>query len=601
MTVFSTIILLFVLLTIIYVVSFVISLFKKKADTYYICEDGSFRQFGRVEYNAASDNYRLTDTTQPVANRFQGYSSVENSLAWIHLRDDPSYSSLSDQISRYGYVDLVGNIYDKNHNKLGYITDLEGKCSVNGTRRWYELWMKRHSLVYLSAGAATTVNANGGAPDPAAEDICIGKISESGRIGNAAPNVYTITARAGAFALLYRDRQPAPQDEGHMMPRTTWKDTALISSLIYAFVYAAFYITNTTPLSLPALGEQIGFVVAMLGIYFMIWALVRQFKIERSLDGNDIDDFLMMFNRNTGITGISNLIVFFAVSSLLVSVFLYGSDFIPLQLAVLIGILVNRKYITSAPWIVLTSEEQFCEEWDCEDDSDDSDSGNKPVITPTSIRTVQYVWQLDSVYHSLEGELSLDIDVDKISDLRAVNPFRTRPTAMHMSNIKELIHLYQNKELVHKIIRYINRTASAAGLTPLEKMQFILDFVQEPNIKYIADDKSDEIGNLLDYARFPDETLLDGRGDCDCKAVLAAVLFAEAGYKTAYIITMSHAAVAVALKNKYPDAFISMLGDEVITKDGYMYYFCETTSDNFKIGDLSISSKDQIQEILYIN
>ena len=56
MTVFSTIILLFVLLTIIYVVSFVISLFKKKADTYYICEDGSFRQFGRVEYNVASDS-----------------------------------------------------------------------------------------------------------------------------------------------------------------------------------------------------------------------------------------------------------------------------------------------------------------------------------------------------------------------------------------------------------------------------------------------------------------------------------------------------------------------------------------------------------------
>lgn len=603
MNMISSMIVILSLLAVFYLVMSLVRLFRKKATASYIGEDGRFRRFGNVMYDISSDRFHLKDTNQPVPNRYQGYSNVENGLALINLRDDPSQSSLSEQVSLAGYVDLTGNIYGKSHNLLGYITDAKGRPSISGSGKWYELWLRKHSYVYLKAGAEAVLESEGGSDGQVAQDVCVAKVVETGRLFKAKPNVYTVTSRAGAFALLYKNRQAPPPDEEHALPSATWKDTALMASFIYAFIYAIFYLTNTTPFTLPALGEQIGFLVVMLLVYFLIWALVRQFKIEKALTGDGIDDFLMLFNRNTGVGGLTNLIIIFTVCSLLVSVFLYGSDFIPLQLAVLIGVMVNRRFITSAPWEVVTHFEEEPEDWDSEDEGEeDADGdGEVPPVDPEMSRTVQYEWTLDSSYNSLKGEFELTFDLEKLSALRANNPFRTSPGNMFRDNIAELFRRNEDKSRMHKLLRYINRECREAGLSQLEKMQFILDFVQAPNISYEYDNKCDEIGNMREYARFPDETMFDKRGDCDCKAALAAALFAEAGFKTAYITTMTHAAVAVAFKEQSSADLLRICGDEIISKDGYLYFFCETTGDNFRIGDLTISSKNEIQDILYLN
>ena len=127
-------------------------------------------------------------------------------------------------------------------------------------------------------------------------------------------------------------------------------------------------------------------------------------------------------------------------------------------------------------------------------------------------------------------------------------------------------------------------------------MHWLVDSTQ-----YEYDEKCNEIGNLREYARYPDETMYDGRGDCDCKAVLAAVLFREAGYKTAYLLTSNYAAVAVAFKNKNASDLVAMADQSLVTKDGYMYFFCETTGDGFKIGDLGSTTKEAVEDIIFLN
>ena len=37
------------------------------------------------------------------------------------------------------------------------------------------------------------------------------------------------------------------------------------------------------------------------------------------------------------------------------------------------------------------------------------------------------------------------------------------------------------------------------------------------------------------------------------------------------------------------------------TKDGYLYFFCETTGDGFKIGDLGSTTKEAVQDIIFLN
>ncbi len=236
-------------------------------------------------------------------------------------------------------------------------------------------------------------------------------------------------------------------------------------------------------------------------------------------------------------------------------------------------------------------------------DWEDDDEEEVPILDDTDDEKVErtYSWDLDSLYHKLKGNLTLTFNLERIADLRASNPFRLYPNRAHKANAEELFADCKKNGKVHKVLEYIDKASRTQGLSELERMQFILDFVQMPNIKYEYDEKCPEIGNPRDYARYPDETMFDGRGDCDCKAVLAAILFREAGYKTAYIMTRNHAAVAVAFKSKGASDLVSMADLSLVTKDGYMYFFCETTGDGFRIGDLGDTTKEAVEDIIFLN
>ena len=599
--VFIRIALLLAVLLILFAVYEIIGLFRKKAKTYYVSEDGSFHCFGDAKFNVGADSYVFRDNTQPPSNRYQGNSNVEKGLALINLRNDPSSSDLSLAVHKEGWVDLAGNIYGSSGLRLGYITDTKGRPSINGSGKWFELWLRKHSYVW-SCPPLAGENGDG----EAAKDLLIGKLVETGRIGKANLNRYTVTARAGGFLLLYKDRQPKPTSEDAMAERLTWKDTALPATVLFTFIYGMFFLTGMGKTSFPALGEHVGFTAAMLSVFFTLWAILRQVKIEASLDGKSFDDFLMLVDRNTGVGGLNNWIILTSAAALLVSIFIYGSDFVPLQAAILIGAWVNRKYITKEPWKLSDAdneEETGLPDWTDEDgeenggDNGDGDSGDGENEKDER----HYVWNLDSPYHLLQGNLTLSFAQVKIAELRANNPFHINPNGSHTANVRMLFDSCKNNQKVHEVLKYIDSLSKKEGIGELERMQFVLDFVQEPNIKYKLDERCEEIGSPRDYARYPDETMYDGHGDCDCKAVLAAVLFREAGYKTAYVTTPTHAAVAVAFKSKGASELVSMAEQSLITKDGYLYFFCETTGDGFKIGDLGGTTKNSIEDIIFLN
>ena len=590
----------------VYLVYVAICLFRRIARTYYQQEDGSFRCFGDAAFSITENSYLFHDYFQPISNRYQGYSSVEKALARIFLRKDPSYTALNkEEVWEAGYVDLDGNIYTRDGVLVGYITDAKGNRSINGSGKWYELWLRKHSFVY-------SCDPEGGNAQ------MVGKVVETGRLRKAPRGRYTATSRAAGYLLLYMDRMPAVQDEDALILRTTWKDTALPAVIVYAVIYGLFYAFGLGKNAIPAFGESIGFIVAMLAMYFIVWGILRQVKIEQMLSGRDFDTFLQLIDRNTGVGGLNNWIILLSAASLVLSVFVKASDFIPLQAAILIGVLINRIYMDGSPWEVVESFEDYSDaggsgesdgsgasggsggsgESDGGDGSDGSSGGSDD--RGESERR-EYSWKLDSSSVALSGSVTLGFNPEKIAGLREKNPFRTNPERSHIENVKALFDMCEDTGKVRYVLRYIDTLARKNGLNERDRMQFILDFVQKPNIAYEFDDKCDEIGNIDDYARFPDETLYDGRGDCDCKAALAAILFREAGHKVAYVTTPSHAAIAVAFKEQSDPELARMAAESLITNDGYLYFFCETTGDGFKIGDLGSTMKDTIEDTLFLN
>jgi len=125
----------------------------------------------------------------------------------------------------------------------------------------------------------------------------------------------------------------------------------------------------------------------------------------------------------------------------------------------------------------------------------------------------------------------------------------------------------------------LNETTTQLGYSSFDQVSFVLAFVQ--SLPYT----SDKVTTGYDeYPRFPIETLVDDGGDCEDTAILFATLTLIMGYGTVYINPSDHYAVGV-------------LGDDLSgtywTYNNRTYYYCETTGDGFKIGELPDEFKGQ--------
>ncbi len=121
----------------------------------------------------------------------------------------------------------------------------------------------------------------------------------------------------------------------------------------------------------------------------------------------------------------------------------------------------------------------------------------------------------------------------------------------------------------------LNQTTTDLGYSSYDQVSFVLAFVQ--SLPYTSDNVTE---GYNEYPRFPIETLVDSGGDCEDTSILFATITLIMGYGTVYINPPNHYAVGILgdnLKGTYW---------EYPSGSNRTYYYCETTGDNFKIGQL---------------
>lgn len=209
-------------------------------------------------------------------------------------------------------------------------------------------------------------------------------------------------------------------------------------------------------------------------------------------------------------------------------------------------------------------------------------------------QSITYSWTLDSARKTkLKGHLTLRFNPNEIDALRKSNPFAVFANESAESNLRRMYFYMLNnpRSLMHvaDIVKYINRECSRNKVDELDKLQFVLDFVQEPNVKYNYDHDCAEINYPKEYIRFPDETLYDRHGDCDCKSFLAATLFHLMGYNVLFLISykLQHAAICIEYDQRWQPLLQNAKNNVTTEIDGRKYVYCETTSDHFRIGGIS--------------
>lgn len=183
-----------------------------------------------------------------------------------------------------------------------------------------------------------------------------------------------------------------------------------------------------------------------------------------------------------------------------------------------------------------------------------------------------------------QEKIVLHVDRARLEALRLKN--RTAPLAFHES-LEDHVNRSRSSE-IFELCLVLEALFRKHGLSPWDRLQTILGFCQEPNIRYTHDDSKESMRDLRgtqasDYCRYPLETLVDREGDCDCHAVLAACLFDTLGYDCCVIFLrtkdkeMAHMAVGVTP----PGAQVRLTESLCPRMKGRFY--CETTG-RWRIG-----------------
>ena len=142
-------------------------------------------------------------------------------------------------------------------------------------------------------------------------------------------------------------------------------------------------------------------------------------------------------------------------------------------------------------------------------------------------------------------------------------------------------YITRNETIVSQIVEtVVSQTRSEEELA-----NALLDFVQDKqnglSIRYYPTREF----------KYPIETLVEMGGDCDTHAILYATLMKAARFEVLLLYSneeidgQHHVAIAVRLE-KPPQNSLSKIEDSVFNYNGEKYYYAETTSWGWRVGDL---------------
>jgi hypothetical protein len=197
-----------------------------------------------------------------------------------------------------------------------------------------------------------------------------------------------------------------------------------------------------------------------------------------------------------------------------------------------------------------------------------------------------YSWEFkDNNY-----ELSVEIPKDAYIGYRTSNVDRMPQNTGDDGAMASFVT--SNDDVVKDVAYQLRSFAQNENYNQSDTVNFILFFIQN-NIRYTSDNESK---GCMEYWRYPVETLVDKKGDCEDTSVLFASIMDALNYDVVLLFYLidedfGHLAVGINIEEGM---------GEYIEFKGEKYYYCETTTLGYKIGELPpdiSSSPDDIIDV----
>jgi len=222
--------------------------------------------------------------------------------------------------------------------------------------------------------------------------------------------------------------------------------------------------------------------------------------------------------------------------------------------------------------------------WLIDDLRDDvSELEDELSVISDIVVTQNYAWEFGSGWSATEYTWELPISLGTYLNYY----FKDRPT--EWADWVDIVNDPDDDYYITYMVQNVNEAAIRDGLSEIEKVNFVIDFVQ--SLPYTEDSVTTDWD---EYPRYPIETLFDRGGDCEDTSILVAALLDRLGYEVCLIfpVDKNHVAVGIAIEDAYGSYY---------DHDGTRYFYLETTGEGWEIGDIPSDYEDSSAYIYPIN
>jgi hypothetical protein len=157
--------------------------------------------------------------------------------------------------------------------------------------------------------------------------------------------------------------------------------------------------------------------------------------------------------------------------------------------------------------------------------------------------------------------------------------FRTLPRILNYTRYADYVNDARDDGQIQSLIDELEHLAADAGLNAWEKLNLVIAFVQ--SIPYVSE--------VCEYPRYPLETLVERKADCEDAAILAGALLRQMRFDVVLLAFLEEKHMALGIRVVPP----TPAQDPPYTWNGGAYYYLEPTNAGWEIGEIPDGYRSQ--------
>lgn len=560
-----------------------------------------------------NDSFAIYDGYFPRTVNPIGHIYIKNNKAEIHIRktfeDDvvvdyePTESWIvNDEVFKGCMVGVTGS------------DESAGKLSFEAIKDWGAAFFSRYN--YIATITKPSSETELGMPDEVdldpedgidapknnaeikVEDKETYRISEYGTLKKDLQEILPMRKLLCGYLAIKEDIRKrlytTVTDGGYSRHKPSVNDTCFISLMIFIVVFILKELFIPYPADDKCTIRFLPHGIAMSLTFGLIWFIMHEIHVELSFKNTKFTQFLSLLNRWTGMNGPLFAMSFF----LLVGLYFYTS--VDLNWIILFFLFIitwsTFKKKNFKPWKVDDPLVPMLKQNEIDDNKVD-DGADDPNPNAALFAINSYDWTISGMNANNKCLLRLKFDKEKM--LRLTAGYDNSELLNSDGDPADVAKYFveEEKESIHikKICWFVDETTLGRGLSSVQRMQMIFDFVQDR-------ESFERVENSLTAGRLrsAEEILYSKKATAMDRAMLAATIYTTMDYKVNILQTRDgRVALEVAEKENVCKDLCGALRNDVFSYNDDVYYVCDMQEDNFVIGTIpSFKKSDFVRRIV---